>query len=359
MNKKDSINSILRLLEEETKKLKKKKKKKLSPVAITPFRRSFGSIFSMDAAVSMEESEMLSESIIKPITKKFDHLKWKLNDFQKQFLDDFINIPEESLRKEDWEYASKRTGIPIASIKSIRNTYADIKTPEQAAKEALRAQNQLGLGGGSVAAAKEVENDAISQISDISDLPKEKSGNQWSMNPNPEFRNKSLRQIKYEDNMAAEAGGGLNKIYERKLPEFMYEWLMYYIEGSEKIKIKESKLLDSIFSNSPIKYKYILFSLDIPIQENKIAAYDLMSNKNLPELSEFSNLVEEFNNTFSTNFIIEYQYTGNDNFLKVVLKNAQNTDGNKVFNNKQIDMSFTDEKRAAFFQAMKGIHGQS
>lgn len=200
--------------------------------------------------------------------------------------------------------------------------------------------------------------DANNTFTDVRDIPKEKNGKVFQMNPEPKFRGKSLKELDYENEMNA-LGGKLGRIHERELPGFMYEWLMYFIEGSGKMKIKESKLLNSIFLDSPIKYKYVLFSLDVPIQENKISAYDLMSNKNLSELKDFNNLVEEFNKTFGTNFIIEYQYTGNDNFLKVVLENAQNTDGQKVFNRKQIDMSFTDEKRAAFFEAMKGIHGQS
>lgn len=347
MNKKDSINNILRLLEEETKKLKKKKKKKFSPVAITPFRRPMGSIFSMDAGVSMGES--LNEGYgQKPVTKKFDHLKWKLNEFQKHFLDDFIEIPDESLKESDFEYASKRTGIPAASIKSIRNTYGVKKTPEETVDKLKKMHQEIV--GGTLDAAN-------AQFTDVRDIPQEKSGRFYPMNPEPKFRGKSLKELSYESDMN-ELGGQLGRIHERELPDFMYEWLMYYIEGSGKMNIKESKLLNSIFSDSPIKYKYVLFSLDVPIKENKASAYDLMSNKNLPELKEFNNLVEEFNKTFGTNFIIEYQYTGNDKFLKVVLENAQNTDGKKVFNKKQIDMSMTDERRMSFFEAMKGMYGE-
>jgi len=345
MNKKDSINSILRLLEEETKKLKKKKKKKkFSPVAITPFRRSFGSIFSMDAAVSESLNEGYGQ---KPVTKKFDHLKWKLNEYQKHFLDDFISIQEESLKASDYEYASKQTGIPAASIKSIRNTYGS--EINSASNDELKKHHQDTVG--------KMLDDANDTFTDVRNIPQEKNGKVFQMNPEPKFRGKSLKELEYEKEMNV-LGGKLGRIHERELPGFMYEWLMYFVEGSGKMKIKESKLLNSIFLDSPIKYKYVMFSLDVPIQENKISAYDLMSNKNLSELKEFNNLVEEFNKTFGTNFIIEYQYTGNDKSLKVVLENAQNTDGQKVFNRKQIDMSFTDERRMAFFEAMKGMYGE-
>jgi len=342
MNKKDSINNILRLLEEETKKLKKKKKKKkFSPVAITPFKRSFGSMFFMDAGVSESLNEGYGQ---KPVTKKFDHLKWPLNEFQKHFLDDFINIEDESLSDKDFDYASKRTGIPVPSIKSIKNTYSDKKAPETTVEEMKRIHQELV--GGTLDAAN-------AQFTDARDLPKDKSGRLYPMNPEPKFRSKSLKELENEN-----MNDSIERIHERDTPDFMYEWLMYFVEGSGKIKVNESKLLNSIFLNSPIKYKYVLFSFDLPIKENKASAFDLMSNKNLPELKEFNNLVEEFNKTFGTNFIIEHQYTGDDNFLKVVLENAQNTDGKKIFNKKQIDMSFTDEKRFAFFEAMKGIHGQ-
>ena len=88
MEKKAIIDIVLRLLSEEAKKIKKKKKSKFSPVAISPIRRPLGSMFYMDAVVSMAES--LNEGHgQKAVTKKFDHLKWQLNEFQKHFLEDF------------------------------------------------------------------------------------------------------------------------------------------------------------------------------------------------------------------------------------------------------------------------------
>jgi len=56
----------------------------------------------------------------KPVTRRFDNLKWKLDNQQKHFLDDFINI--ENVSEKDLEYASNLTGIPVKNINSIRNT---------------------------------------------------------------------------------------------------------------------------------------------------------------------------------------------------------------------------------------------
>ena len=335
MKKKDTIDSLLKLLGEETKKLKKKKRKKHPLVATPVLRRPMGSIFYMDAGVSMNES--LNEGYgQKPVTKKFDHLKWKLNEFQKHFLDDFINVPDESLRKEDFEYASKRTGIPMESIKSIKNTLSDKKTPEATIEEMQKMHRELV--GGTLDAAN-------NQFTDVRNAPQEKEGRFWSMNPNPDFRNMTPGEAMYK----AKNGetGGLHKKYERELPGFMYEWLLYFIEGSEKFKITESKLMNDFNSNKFNKYKFILFSFDVSLKESKAHAYDLVStDSKLKELNEFREKINEFNETFGTNFIIGNQYTGNDGFLKVVLENAQITDGKNIYNREFINMEDTDIAKA-------------
>jgi hypothetical protein len=336
MKNKSTIDFIVRLLSEEAKKIKKKKKKNFSPVAIGPIRRPMGSLFYMDAGVSMAES--LNEGYgQKAVTKKFDHLKWQLNEFQKHFLDDFINVPDESLRKEDFEYASKRTGIPIESIKSIKNTLSEKKTPEATLEEMERIHREL-VGG--------TLNAANNAFTDVRDIPAEhKEGKFWSMNPNPDFRSQTPGETIYK----AKHGetGGLHKKHERELPTFMYEWLLYFIEGSEKFKITESKLMNDFHSNKFDKYKFILFSFDVALKESKAHAYDNAStDSKLKELEEFREKINEFNGTFGTNFIITNQYTGNDGFLKVVIENAQVTDGQRIYNRKFINMEDNDIKKA-------------
>lgn len=335
MNKKDTIESIIKLLKEETKRLKKKKKNK-SPIAAPILRRPMGSIFYMDAGVSMAES--LNEGYgQKVVAKKFDHLKWQLNEFQKHFLDDFINIADDSLKKEDYEYASKRTNIPIESIKSIKNTLSDKKTPEATLEEIEKNHRELVVGTLDV---------ANNQFTDVRDAPKNKEGKQWPMNHNPEFRGKSLKELKWEDEMSS-LGGKLVRKHERELPGFMYEWLLYFIEGNEKFKITESKLMNDFHSTKFDKYKFILFSFDVSLKESKSHSYDLVStDSKLKELEEFNEKINEFNNTFATNFIITNQYTGSDGFLKVVIENAQTTDGKDIYNRKFIDMEDNDIKKA-------------
>ena len=472
MNKKDSIDIILNLLKEETKRLKKKKKKEF-PIAAPILRRPMGSIFSMDAGVSMAESfnlnnikynlrwpnkntivyvspekilnraakdnpdfdvmnpknqignriskakdfilnyskdrrlinqktgertkyeaefepsvasiydgklgfedgrhrilaakdlgikkvavevpknqaeefnqqfgDGVSEGILnegygqKVVTKKFDHLKWPLNEFQKHFLDDFINIADDSLKKEDYEYASKRTNIPIESIRSIKNTLSEKKTPKATLEE--MGKNHRELVGATLGIAN-------SQFTDVRDAPKNKEGRQWSMNPNPEFRGKSLKELKWEDEMSS-LGGKLTRKHEVELPKFMYEWLLYFIEGSERFKITESKLMNDFHSSKFDSYKFILFSFDAQLKESSAHAYDLAStDSKLKEIDEFREKIKEFNSTFSTNFIITNQYTGNDGFLKVVIENAQITDGKDIYNRKFINMEDNDIKKA-------------
>lgn len=333
MNKRETINKILVVLAEEAKKIKKKK----SLVATPILRRPMGSFSILSVSEELNEA---SRSIIKPITKKFDNLKWKLNDYQKQLLDDFISVPDEQLRESDYEYISKRTDIPAASIKSIKNTYADKRSSEEIYKEQIKIQRELGMGSGDETMAKMIEKDALEQISAVRDLPKSNSGKAWSMNPQPEFRAKSLHQISYDNDLSAH--GGFDKTRERKLPSFMYEWVMYFVEGSEKIKIKESKLMNDLHSDKFGEYTFVMFSIDTVIKESGAHPYDIGSNTKVKDVQELMELIKEFNDTFGTNFIISNQYTGDDGFLKIVLENAQYTDGKKVINKKQIDMTDND-----------------
>lgn len=340
MNNKKLINTILRLLEQETKKIKKKKNRIVSSPII---KRPMGSFFSLDVGVSMAES--LNEGYgQKPVTKKFDHLKWPLNEFQKHFLEDFIEVPDESLKLEDYKYMSSRTGIPVESLKSIKNTLSSRRTEEEIFEEMKNIQNQLGLGGGMLD-DKTIE-DANSQFTDVRDISKDKKS--WSMNQNPEFRNKSLKELEY-DSKTAGLAGKLTREHEKELPGFMYEWLMYFIEGTEEFKITESKIMNDFHSTKFDKSKYVLFSLDMILKESKAHAYDNSSaNYGLKELQNFRDKINEFNDTFKTNFIIANQYTGSDGFLKVVLENAQLTDGEKTYNRKSINMDDNDIKKALY-----------
>jgi hypothetical protein len=152
--------------------------------------------------------------------------------------------------------------------------------------------------------------------------------------------------MSYEDNLAGEVGGGLNRKRERDLPNFIYEWLLYFIEGSEQFKITESKLMNDFHSNKFDKCKFILFSLDVLIKESGSHPYDIGSNTKVKEIQELENKLKEFNNIFGTNFVVINQYTGSDGFLKVILENAQVVDNFGIYNRKFIDMSDNDIKKA-------------
>lgn len=339
MKNKDLINILLNLLNEEAKRVKKgKKKKKVSAPIIT---RPLGSMFYMDAAVSLMEASLpIHSSLFKPTPKLFDHLKWSLTDLQKHFLQEFINTPDEALKSEDFQYASKHTGIPLENIKSIKNTYGK---PEYGyAKEDVAKDSIFnGLKGGPT--FKELGCELIGKT----DIPFERL---YPMNHNPHFRAQTPGETIYKAKYGKT--GGLNKIYEHKLPDFMYEWLLYSITGEDTLKINESKLMNDLHSTKFDKnYKFIYFSFDVPIQESKAHPYDLASNNiKLNSLKEFLDKVDEFNKVFGTNFIIANQFTGDDGFIKVVLENAQLTDGKKVFNRKSsLDMAQTEEYRMKEF----------
>mgnify|MGYP000875121787 FL=1 len=330
MKTRDSLEIFLKLLSEETKKISKKKKKK-SPVAAPILKRPMGTIFFMDAAAS------LNESAIKPITRKFDGLKWKLNDVQKQFLDDFINIEEEFITEEDLKYASRTTGIPAESIKSIRNTYGTKKTTEQKEAEMKKAAKELGLAGHSL---DQNTLDEINKVfTDVRDLPK---ATKVIATPKPEFRNMTVQELVYR--MENES---VDRSIERKLPNYIYEWLMYFMEGANIIEIKDSKIMSEIHSTKEGDYHYVMFSFESKENMSGAHPYDVTSNKNLSQLKEFIEKVDEFNETFNTNFKITNQYVGEDNELKVYLENMQIINGSGIKNKKMFDFSVTDRERAA------------
>lgn len=356
MDTKNALDIILGLITEETKRIKKKKKK--SKVSSPILTRPMGSIFYMDAAASLNENAERYAG--KSIPKKFNHLKWPLNDFQKQFLDDFISMPEESLRESDYKYASSKTGIPIESIKSIKNTLGEVDSSKVSDDE-LRERHKNVVGG--------MLDTINQQFTDVRDLPKDKSGRFYPINNEPEFRGVSPKEMMYNKNMKdmlhieIERGidckdGVLDRGGRVQLPEYMFEWLMYFLEGSEVAKIKSSQILDERFSKKYVKPKYIMFSIETPIQETKLASYDLMSNKCLRDLEKFEDKIKEFNETFKTNFEIEYQYTGDDGFLTVVLENMQYLKDGQIKNNKRIDMTHTDEYREIIYNLRKSFDEQ-
>jgi hypothetical protein len=323
MDKKKAIDTILSIITLEAKKIKKKK----GVVAIAPLRRPMGSIFAMDAAVS----EVISEgAAIKPIPKQFDNLKWKLNDYQKAFLGEFVDYPYESLREEDYTYASKITGIPLTNIKSIRNTYG--RKQEDVKVEDLKKYHDATVG--------ETLRQANAVFTDANKMPeKSVNGKQWMSNPDPHFRGKSFGELSFN------AGGKITREHERELPEYLYEWAMYFIEGSGNFKIKESSVVEN--SRFGRKDKTIIVTMT---SEEKITDgfLDFASGRKLKETIKLEEVLKEFNDGFGTNFLIENQFTNKDGNLVCVIENNQITDGRRVKETKLIDMTFTDQARLAY-----------
>lgn len=334
MEKNKVINITLSILALEVKKMKKKK----GVVAVPPIRRPLGSTFTMDAVVS--ESEMISESMaIKPVPTKFNNLKWKLNDYQKSFLDEFISTPDEALKEDDYKYASKYTGIPLNNIKSIKNTYAE---------KALDSYYKPDVVKGSrLDAAHNGVNAVELGLGSASSLPK-KSSKTALINPNPHFRGKSLGEENFND------GGTISRTHERELPGYMYEWVMYFIEGSEKFKIHESKVMEHT-----IVYKRKKSIVVEIISEEKLTDgfIDFASNKKTKETFQLEDILSEFNSMFGTNFIVENQYSSKEGNLVCVVENNQITDGKNTSSKKTIDMTFTDQKRLAIAMSVAAPPG--
>lgn len=337
MNDKELIESILKILTQEARKIKPKKKNKF--LNIVSLNSPTSSLVYMDAVVS----EALNEGVaIKPVTKKFDHLKWSLNMQQKQFLDDFVNIPEISLKESDYNYASKLTGIPVVNIKSICNTYCEKQILPTS--EDFRKKHEEIVGKTLI--------DVNQQFTDIRNVVPGNDGKIWSSNPNPEFRGKSFKELEYNSRMG-KIGGKLNRSGYRQLPKYIYEWLMYFIEGSDCLNLNNSYVLDEIFSTKNDNIKYVSFSINIPMIENKVSSYDLMSNKQLFELNEFKKMLNQFNESFKTNFDIEHQFVDKNGALKVIVENYQIIVNGQIQNMKKIDMSQTDEYRFEEFEKFR------
>lgn len=276
-----------------------------------------------------EVDKYLNESsAIKKITKKFNNLKWELNDFQKQFLDDFINIPEEVLSEKDCKYASNLTGIPLENIKSIRNTYGNAEL-SYTKEDVVKGSKFDASKRGPIYADFDIEPFYRKDIVNFKSISKEELN----------YIKKTKKQKKLETS-GYDRHGRLVKSFEKTIPEFMYEWLMYFIEGSEILEIKDSNILDRAFANR--KTKYVSLEFNPILEESKDTNFDFSSNKKTRDTFEIEKLLKEFNLTFGTNFIIENQFTTKDGIMKIFIENFQTTDGENTYNKDVIKMPSTE-----------------
>jgi hypothetical protein len=83
----------------------------------------FGRLKQTDENTSKKINKTILSESQRPLPKQFDHLKWKLSNNQKYYLQDLCEVDPNSLREVDYKNASKFLGVPEKNVKSILNTY--------------------------------------------------------------------------------------------------------------------------------------------------------------------------------------------------------------------------------------------
>ena len=277
---------------------KKKKKKKIKqPLMATPT----GSIFFMDAAVSaisegkISKKKVLTESLAnKKVPKTFDHLKWNLNQHQKHFLQDLIDTHPDGMKERDYEYASKITGIPTKSIKSIQNTYGSWNgKSDELDPHDINSYGKFAFGKGDVFNAKDYDFPQKNRedVVNFKTISKEEADAL-------RYPKKSLRQKKYESDLAGSVGGAIRKS-DVKRPEDNYdEWLKYYLLGEMNPKgcvvNKDKNQIEIDFEPTEDYYDFHKSILN--------------SNKKSKFWIGVESLVNQFNDAFGTYYMVEDQF---------------------------------------------------
>ena len=298
---------------------KKKKKKKVNqPLMATPT----GSIFFMDAAVSaISESEnvkkkVLTESLAnRKVPNTFDHLKWALNQQQKHFLQDLIDTNPIGMKERDYEYASGITGIPVKNIKSIQNTYGSWnKKSNDLDPQDINSYGKFAFGKGDAFNAKDYD---FSQkyrddVVNFKTISKDEADEL-------RYPKKSLRQKKYEADLAGSIGGSIRKSNVKKSEDNYDEWLRYYIIGEAKPKAcklnSEKKQIEVDFEPSEDYYDFHKSMMN--------------SNKKSKFWIAVESLVNQFNDAFGTYYMIEDQYDltqAKSNCIRLIVKEIATSD---------------------------------
>lgn len=293
----------------DEKKKKKKTKKPLMP-------RPSGSIFYMDAAVSAisesktNKKKVLTEALAnRKVPKTFDHLKWSLSQEQKHFLQDFIDTHPDSLKESDYEYASKRTGIPAKSIKSIQNTYGSWNQRQgMMDPQDINSYGKFAYGKGEVFNVKDYD---IPQKyrDDVVNFKKVSKEEADALR----YPKKSLRQKKYEADLESSIKGSVKKSNVKR-SEYNYdEWLMYYLIGEMKPKKcvvnKDKGQVEIDFEPTEDYYDFHKSMLN--------------SNKKSKFWIGVESLVNQFNDVFGTYYMVEDQYdlvNAKSNCIRLIIK---------------------------------------
>lgn len=299
-------------------KKKKKKAKIKQPLMATPT----GSIFFMDSAVStISENEktkkkVLTESLAnKKVPNTFDHLKWTLNQQQKHFLQDFIDIHPNTLKESDYDYASKITEIPTKNIKSIQNTYGSWKDKtDELNPQDINSYGKFAFGKGDVFNAKDYDlpQKYRDDVVNFKTISKDEADNL-------RYPKNSLRQKKYESDLAGSIGGTIRKSDVKKPKDNYDEWLKYYIIGEAKPKVcklnSEKNQIEVDFEPSEDYYDFHKSMLN--------------SNKKSKFWIGVESLVNQFNDAFGTYYMIEDQYDltqSKSNCIRLIVKEIATSD---------------------------------
>jgi len=266
---------------------KKKKKKSKKPYYSTATMQTpTGSIFYMDAAVG--ENALHEVSAAKVLPMKFNHLKWKLNEEQKHFLDDFVNIHPDTLRDSDYKYASKRTGIPEGSLKSIQNTYGGWNKPKEVIDN---SHGRYAIGEKPITAKEyEFEQKYRNDVVNFKTISKDQADAL-------RYPKKTKKQKEYESNLYKSIKGGIQR--SNTLKEVKYDdWAMYYIIG--KLSPKDGRINE--------QKKIVEIDFEPTADYNDFQKSMLNSNKKSKYWIEVEKLLEEFNEGFGTTFQVVEQY---------------------------------------------------
>ena len=298
---------------------KKKKKRTKQPLMATPT----GSIFFMDAGVSAisesikkKDKTILNEILAnRKLPTTFDHLKWKLDASQKHFLQDFIDTHPDTMKESDYEYASKMTGIPAKSIKSIQNTYGSWSGKhDELDPQDINSYGKFAYGKGDAFNAKDYDfpQKYRHDVVNFKTISKDEADAL-------RYPKKSLRQKKYEADLQGSIKGSVKKSNVKKSDDNYDEWLKYYIIGEAKPK------------SCRVNIDKNQIEVDFEPSEDYYDFHKSMLNSN--KKSKFwisvESLVNQFNDAFNTYYVVEDQYDltkAKSNCIRLIIKEIATSD---------------------------------
>lgn len=267
----------------------------------------------------------------KPLPVVFNHLKWKLSNNQKYYLDGLCSVNPDSINESDIKSASKFLGIPEKNVKSILNTYNYYDAMSEAKLDVTSNSNMVF--GNKLSTAKD-----FGLTSDDSRLP--------DLNPSgkimvtqPEIISKLEDKYKNDAEMLNRTWYRGSDEHPSKQKEKIYEnltqslMLYLYCESSPiDINLRHNNKIQIDF-NEPIKEGF-----------NKlVGGLNYESEKYI----KIKNLLEEFNQKFNCKFVI-YDHINIDEGQRIFIEHNIT---------KQIDMAEDSVKMMKKFLLPKVIAG--